>query len=245
MTRSKLESVKQPFLDIISLYDSNNPATEAYRTLRTNIMFKTFDKPIQVVNITSADQSEGKSTTALNLAVVYSQLNKRVLVLDLDLRLPSIHKKLKIRNTIGITDFLNNRVTFDDAIKHVLKNVDVMTAGTKIIYHSEFIQSAVLQQFIEKMRSEYDFIIIDCPPVGLVTDAVIVSRYTDGTILVCESNKNEKKNLQRMKYQFDEVGSNVLGIVITKADFGKKYYSHYGYGYGYKKDKKGKKRKEK
>lgn len=243
MTKSRLETMKQPFLDIISLYDSNNPATEAYRTLRTNIMFKTFEKPIQVVNVTSADQNEGKSTTVLNLAVVYSQLNKKVLVIDLDLRLPSIHKKLKIRNVMGITDYLNNRVSFEDSIKHVLKNVDVMTAGTKIIYHSEFIQSLVLQQFVEKVREDYDFIIIDCPPVGLVTDAVIVSRYTDGTIIVCESNKNERKNLQRMKYQFEEVGSNVLGVVITKADFGKKYYSHYGYGYGYKKDKKGRKRK--
>ncbi|SJZ77419.1 CpsD/CapB family tyrosine-protein kinase [Anaerorhabdus furcosa] len=217
--------------DLISIYDSSNPATEAYRALRTNIMYKNFDAPIKVINITSATQGEGKSTTCLNLAVVFSQLNKKVLVMDLDLRIPTIHKKLRIRNTMGITDLLNGRATVDNVVKPVFKNIDVITTGTKIIYHSEFIQSTALMNFIERMKDEYDIILLDCPPVGIVTDALIVSKYSDGTILVCESDKNDKKTLIRVKYQFDEVESKVLGVVITKADFGKKYYSHYNYQY--------------
>ncbi|MEG0403130.1 MAG: CpsD/CapB family tyrosine-protein kinase [Anaerorhabdus sp.] len=237
MTSNRVEANKV-LKDLISIYDSDSPATEAYRSLRTNIMFKNFDKPIKVVNVTSASQGEGKSTTCLNLAIVYSQLNKKVLILDLDLRIPSIHKKLRMRNTIGITDLLNNRATKEEAIKHVFNNIDVITTGSKIIYHSEFIQSKALTLFIEEMRKEYDFIIIDCPPVGLVTDGIIVSNYTDGTIIVCESDRNDKKTLQRMKYQFDEVGTNVLGVVITKADLSKKYYSYYGYRYDDTKSKK-------
>lgn len=222
---------------LITMTDSDNPASEAYRTLRTNLMMREFDKEMQVINVISAAASEGKSTTVLNLAVVYAQLNKKVLVIDLDLRLPSIHKKLKIRNRSGITDVLTQHVVFDEAVIHYADNLDVLTSGTKIPFASEFIQSASLKTFIAKMREKYDVILLDCPPINLVTDGIIVSSVADGTLLVIAHNQDERKDLLRAKDLLDQMNTNIVGIVMTRMPVSKKYYD-YSYRYSDRKPEK-------
>ncbi len=228
---------------LITMIDSDSPAAEAYRTLRTNLLMREFDKEMKVINVISASAAEGKSTTVLNLAVVYAQLNKKVLVIDLDLRVPSVHKKLKIRNRMGITDVLTQHVHFEEAVIHYADNMDVLTSGTRIPFASEFIQSASLKSFIEKMTEKYDVILLDCPPVGLVTDGIIISDVADGTLLVIAHNQDERKDLLRVKDLLEQMNTRVIGIVMTRMPVSKKYYD-YSYRYTDKKQAVSKKKKK-
>ena len=217
--------------ELITLTDPDAPASEAYRTLRTNILMRNFDKDMKVINIISTTAQEGKSTCVLNLAMVYAQLQKKVLVIDLDLRMPTIHKKLKLKNKKGISDIIGHQAEFEEVVLQPYENVDVITAGTKIPFASEFIQSNALKEFIDERRNEYDLILLDCPPVGLVTDGVVAANYCDGTILVCASNRNDRKELLRVKDQLEQTQVNVIGIVMTMMPVQKKYYNSYGYRY--------------
>ena len=217
--------------ELITLTDPDAPASEAYRTLRTNILMRNFDKDMKVINIISTTAQEGKSTCVLNLAMVYAQLQKKVLVIDLDLRMPTIHKKLKLKNKKGISDIIGHQAEFEEVVLQPYEYVDVITAGTKIPFASEFIQSKALKEFIDEKRNEYDLILLDCPPVGLVTDGVVAAGYCDGTILVCASNRNDRKELLRVKDQLEQTQVNVIGIVMTMMPVQKKYYNSYGYRY--------------
>ena len=217
--------------ELITLTDPESSASEAYRTFRTNILMRNFDKDMKVINIISTTAQEGKSTCVLNLAMVYAQLQKKVLVIDLDLRMPTIHKKLKLKNKKGISDIIGHQAEFEEVVLQPYENVDVITAGTKIPFASEFIQSNALKEFIDERREEYDLILLDCPPVGLVTDGVVAASYCDGTILVCASNMNDRKELLRVKDQLEQTQVNVIGIVMTMMPVQKKYYNSYGYRY--------------
>ena len=219
---------------IVSLTNPESVSAEAYRTLRTNIMMREFDKPMRVINIVSANAQEAKTTTAINLACVYGQLGKKTLLIDLDLRLPSIHKKLKLKNQNGITDVLNKKTKFKDAVIHYKNTFDILLSGTKMPFTSEFIQSKALVEFLEESKNIYDVIIIDCPPVNLVPDGLITSTYCDGTIMCIASGYDESKELERAKESLVNAKVNVLGVVMTRMPEGKKYYN-YKYSYGYHK----------
>ena len=225
--------------DIITLIDSEDPASEAYRSLRTNIIMRQFDKDMQVINVISTSAAEGKSTTILNLGVVFAQLGKKTLVLDLDLRLPTVHKKMKVKNKVGVSDVVTRNARFSDALIQYAENLDLITSGTKIPYAAEFLQSEILKEFIGGLREIYDVILIDCPPVGLVTDGIIVSNYCDGTLLVIASGQDERRDLIRVKEQLEQTKTNVIGIVMTKMPVSKKYYnSAYRYADNSKKSRK-------
>ena len=212
--------------NLITVYDPDSKASEAFRSLRTNIIFRKFEKEIKVINVVSTNNQEGKSTCVLNLAVVFAQLDKNVLVIDLDLRIPKIHKKLNFKNKLGISDILNKSCTKSDATVNYAKYLDVITAGTRIIYQSELLQSIALKNFINSMREEYDYIILDCPPVSLVTDGVIVSSYCDATLLVCEYNRNTKKDLLDVKSKFENMNCNIIGTILNRAPISKSNYTY-------------------
>ncbi len=257
MTNKVEESnILKPSDNLVTLTQPDSVASEAFRILRTNISLKDFDSKIKVINVISCSAKESKSTTVLNLGYVFSQLGKRVLVMDLDLRLPSLHKKLKMKNKNGITDVIAKTIDFNEAVIHYTKNMDIILSGTRNPYASELIQSKVFSNVLEVLRNAYDMIIIDCPPVGLVTDGVITSTLCDGTIMCVASGMNDKKDLEKTKDLIDQFNVNILGIVMTRFPAGKRYYSKYGYkkygygyGYGYygdsDKKKKGKKEKKK
>ena len=230
----------KPADNLITMLEPDSPAAEAFRTLRTNLTLRDFDKKLKVINVISTNAQESKSTTVLNLAYVYSQLGKKVLVIDLDLRLPSIHKKLNLRNKNGLSDILSGQVSITEAMVHVTENMDVILAGTKIPFAAEFIQSRMLKEFINGLKEKYSLILLDCPPVGLVTDGVIASNLADGTILCLASGKNDVKDLEKTKDLLEQMNVNILGIVMTRMPMTKKYYD-YSYG-GSNAKKKGKKK---
>ena len=226
----------KPSDNLITLIDPENVTSEAFRILRTNISLKDFDSKLKVINVISTTAQESKSTTVLNLGYVFSQLGKKVLIMDLDLRLPSIHKKLRLKNKNGITDVIARSIDFNDAVIHYTQKMDVILSGTKNPYASELIQSKAFSNILDSLRKTYDLILIDCPPVGLVTDGVITSTLCDGTIMCIASGKNDKRDLEKTKDLLNQFNVNILGIVMTRMPVTKKYYSKYGYnkyGYGY------------
>lgn len=235
----------------VVVFDSpNSSIAEAYRGLRTNLLYRNFDEQIKVINVVSINAQEGKSTTVVNLAGVFSQLNKKVLVIDLDLKYPSIHKKIKVKNAVGVTDVLTGQASITEAIFTYAPNMDVLLSGKMVPFSSEIIQSEALVRLLQRLEYMYDLIIIDCPPIGLVADGIVLSNLSDGTLLVCASGRSERRDLIHAKETLKEMNVNVLGVVFTRAPISKRYgyYSKYGYGYGYyasdsikKKSKKSKK----
>ena len=244
----------KPSQNIITLTEPDHVASEAYRILRTNISLKDYDNNLKIINVVSTNAQESKSTTVLNLAYVFSQLNLKVLVIDLDLRLPSLHKKLRLKNSVGISDVINKRVSFEDAVIRYTKKMDILLSGTKNPYSAEYIQSKSFKDLLADLRNQYDKIIIDCPPIGLVTDGIITSTLCDGTILCIASGHDDRKELENVKDLLSQFDVNILGIVMTRVPVAKRYYSKkygygkygkygkgYGYGYYGKRDDKDKK----
>ena len=227
-----------PSDNLVTMLRPDSVAAEAFRILRTNLSLRDFDKELKLINVVSSVSEESKSTVALNLAYVYSNLNKRVLVIDMDLRRPSIHKKLRLKNKIGVTNVVAKQCTFEEAVIKFAKNYDVLLAGTKTPFASEFVQSKAYSDFLYACKEVYDIVILDCPPINLVTDGMIVSTYCDGTIMCVATNRAEKKELEKAKDQLKQFNVNVIGIVMTRVPISKKKYGYdygysYGYGYGY------------
>lgn len=239
---------RKPADNFVTLLNPDTVAAESFRILRTNLSLRDFDEAIQVINVISAFQKEAKSTTVINLAYVYSQLGKKVLVMDLDLRLPSLHKKLRLRNKIGVTDVMNKKCSFADAVIHYTSNYDVLLSGTKTVYASELIQSNAFRTFLDELKQKYDIILIDCPPINMVTDGMIASTLSDGTIMCIASNHDDKSDLIKARDTLKQFDIRMLGIVMTMMPMSKKYYSHeygYGYGYGHTSDKKSRRKNKK
>lgn len=215
-------------LFVISQYDTL--AAEAIRTLRTNIILRDFEKQIKVISVMSIIEAQGKTTIISNLAASFAQLGKRVLLIDGDLHIPTVHHKLNIKNGFGLVDVVSGFKTFEECVVHYMNDLDVLTAGTSVPFASEFVQSSALQNFITTKRDQYDFIFIDCPPIVPISDALIVSKYTDGALLIIAAGESDRKILRQSKERLDDLDINVLGIVLNKAEMSK---HHYGYNYRY------------
>lgn len=218
------------------LITENNPkaiASEAYRTLRTNIQYSSFDKEIKTILVTSTGPAEGKSTTCGNLALTMAQADKRVLVIDCDLRRPTVHKKFTISNEKGVSNFLIGETGLDEVVRKYSENLYLLPAGTIPPNPSEMLSSKKLKEFLEKVKDGFDCIIIDSPPVMAVTDAQILSTIVDGVLLVAASGQTEKEGLIKAKEQILKVNGNLLGVVLTKIPVKKgKGYGNYYYYYG-------------
>lgn len=216
---------------------------EAYRTLRTNIQYASFDKELRRILVTSSGPGEGKSTTAANLALSIAETGKSVLLIDCDLRKPSIHKKFKISNEKGVTNFLLGEVTFEQATKVYKNKLFIMTAGTIPPNPAEMLSSNKLKNFLKKVSDQFDMVIIDSPPVMAVTDAQILSTITDGVILVITSAQTEKVMAIKAKESLKKVNANILGVVLNriKEENGKSY----GYYYYYNEEENGEVKKKK
>lgn len=233
---------------VITHSDPKSPISEAYRMLRTNIQYSSFDKPLKTFAITSSGPMEGKTTTAVNLAVTFANAGSRVLLVDADLRKPQIHKMLVLSNRSGLTgymalhDDLNNYVRSCD-----IGNLSVLTSGIIPPNPSELLVSDSMKQFMTHVKKEYDIVIFDTPPVGHVTDAAIISALVDGVILVINSGKVKIDDAKRAKEMLVNVNANILGVVLNNLHKGVKgNYQYYRYiNEENKEKKKGKRRKEK
>ncbi|MDF2883294.1 MAG: capsular exopolysaccharide biosynthesis protein [Clostridiaceae bacterium] len=201
--------------------------SEAYRTLRTNIQYLAINKEIKSILVTSACPKEGKSTVSGNLALSFAQDGKKVIIIDCDLRQPSIHTKFKISNLCGITEVLIGRETLDTAIQNYKLNLDILTSGKCPPNPSEMINSTVMSNLLEELKNKYDMLIIDSPPLEVVSDGQILSTKVDGTIIVLKSEKSKISSVKESKNLLNRVGANIIGLVINEVKNRKKKYSYY------------------
>lgn len=230
---------------IASLERPQSNISEAYRSIRTGIEFSNLDKGLKVICITSSKKDEGKSTVVANLAVSFAKIDKKVLLIDGDLRNPTTNRLFDLANTNGIVDILLGKKNLDDCIKKTKQeNLYILTGGVIPPNPSEVLASQKMSEFIKSIRSEYDYIFIDAPPVGIVSDAAIISSYSDGVIFVVGSNEVDKNLAKLAKERLDSVNANILGVILNKfkADINNEYYSYDYYGQD---DTQNKKRKRK
>lgn len=209
---------------------------EVYRHLRTNIEYSSVDKKIHVINITSTQPGEGKTTTSTNLSIVSSGQYGRVLLVDCDMRKPQVHKRFNISNRFGLSNVLaGDNVNIPDSYFSKFKDKDtegvlyVLPAGVKVPNPTELLSSEKFKEFIECMRMRFEFIILDCPPVLSVSDCIPVSRVSDGTLFVVSSKDTDKNDAKTALQQLQRNGANVIGTVLNKVDKTNEnsYYSYY------------------
>ena len=228
--------------NLITQTNPKSPISEAFRTLRTNIQFSSIDKEIRTIVFTSSTPKEGKTTVAANLASSIAMGDKRVLIIDCDLRRPNLHKLYEIPNFEGLTNVLMGERTLDEVLHYGMKesnSLSILTSGPLPPNPSELLSSIKMRKFLENVKLEYDMIILDSPPVGLVTDSAVLSTIVDGTILVIESGKTEIEAAQRAKELLDKVNANILGVVLNKIPMGNRgsyKYSYYQYNDYYGED---------
>ncbi|MGL4971593.1 MAG: polysaccharide biosynthesis tyrosine autokinase, partial [Culicoidibacterales bacterium] len=207
--------------------------SEAYRVLRTNIRLSKLDKDIQVISVTSATPTEGKSTTVANLAATFAQTGKRTLIIDADLRKPTMHKQFDLAKMRGLSSVLVEMETFEACVQKCKnqENLDILVSGPLPPNPSEMLESHKFAAFIDTVRNEYDVIIIDAPPILAVADAQIISEMTDRTLLVAAYNQVHKDQLLESTKRLKKVDANVMGVVMTKVDMRNQNGDYYYYYY--------------
>ena len=216
--------------------------SEAYKSLRTNINFISSTSDVKSIVLTSAIPQESKSNVAVNMAINMASEGKKVILIDCDLRKPVLHKYLRVgRNQQGLTDVLASRAKLDDCIvKFKDVKVHLLPAGTVPPNPSEMLSQERMKKLIDYLKEQYDFVILDAPPVSVVTDAAVLGHYVDGAILVVRSKFAPKETIQLAKQKLENVDIKILGVVLTRYNAKKStknsaytYSYSYGYGYGY------------
>ncbi|MBU3107663.1 CpsD/CapB family tyrosine-protein kinase [Clostridium gasigenes] len=204
-------------------------AAESYRTLRTNLQYSSFDKEYKVIVVTSSEPGEGKSTTAGNLAMSLAQGEKKVILIDCDLRKPSLHKRFKISNIMGLSDVLIGREVIENAATRYKKNITVLTSGKIPPNPSEMLGSKAMTALLKELQGIFDYIILDTPPVQAVTDSQILGAKADGVILVVKAEKTKKESVQNSINLLKKVNAHIIGTVLNGVDNKRnKYYYYYG-----------------
>lgn len=216
-------------INLIAHNDLKNPATEAYRVIRTSIQFAQAGKELKTLAVTSCIPNDGKSMTAANLAVVLTQAGKSVLLIDCDMRNPTVHKNFNLSNKVGLSSCISMGTALSDAVqKTSIEGLYALTGGVIPPNPSELLGSEQMKNVLQRAKEQYDYVLIDTPPVMPVTDALIVSRFVDGMILVIASAEIKVEMARDVKNQLQHAGANILGVVLNKVRS-----EHHGYGYGY------------
>lgn len=206
-----------------SMYD------EAIRSVRTNIQFSSLDKKNKIISITSTKPAEGKSTVIYKLAKSFADNGEKVILLDCDLRSPSISEIAGINDNVGITNYLTGKVNIQRAINkdREQSNLDMIFTGPVPPNPAEMLASDTFREFIEDLSKEYDYVFIDTPPVGLFTDASLVSTISDGVIFVIKSSDTKKEDIALAIENLKKVDAHILGAVLTHMPMKDKKYGNY------------------
>lgn len=204
------------------------PIAEAFRSLRTNLEFAGVDKPLKTILVTSPGPGEGKTTVSTNLAAVISQGNKRVALIDADLRRPSIHKRLGISNRRGLSDIFRGQLDIRDVIRPWRNSFAVITSGSLPPNPAELLGSAKMSEMLSELEKFTDMVVLDSPPF-LVTDAPVLAAKADGVILVIRPGRTPVDAAKAMMEQLDRVGARVVGVVLNRVPRSGSYYYSYKY----------------
>ena len=211
---------------------------ESYKTARTNIAYSIIKKGCKKIAFTSSSKGEGKTVTAMNVAsALAQQVDTKVLVIECDLRRPHVHSALKLAPTPGLTNYLNDECTADEIIQSTkLSNMNAVCYGAVTPNPSELLASEAMADFVKMVEKDYDYIIFDTPPIGVVIDAVPIIKASDGVVVVVKNNSTTYPQLNTTLETLERSGGKTLGIIINKVKPAetKKYKKGYGnYSYGY------------
>lgn len=241
---------------------------EAYKSIRANIMFSVMKKGCKTIVVSSSSPNDGKTTTTINLAITFAQADQKVLLIDGDLRKPKIHHYFSVPNAPGLTDYLGstvsasrtNRVDLFDVIHpSEFENLSILCSGSIPPNPAELLGSELMSNFLEEISKDFDYIIIDTPPINVVSDALPIIRESDGVVLVVRSNQTTHPDIQRTISSLEFIDAKILGFIVNfvgdgqEGKYGYKYggyryggrysysrysygggtYGGYGYGYGY------------
>ncbi len=211
--------------------DPKAVSSEAFRTLRTNLQFASPDAKLETILITSSVPAEGKSTVCSNLAVSIVQTGKDVILVDCDLRKPTVHKTFGLNNAVGLTSVLTGQVAVEDALQKThCEGLSVLTAGPLPPNPTELLQSNVMQEVLKKLKLMGDQVLLDAPPVLPVADSMILSTYVDGVVLVIASRQVPREIALRAKELLQNTNARLLGVVLNQVRYssdGDQYYYNY------------------
>ena len=212
-------------IDLIAQYDKKSPITEAYRVVRTNLQFAGAGKQIKLISFTSTTPFEGKSTTISNVAITMAQDDKKVLLIDCDMRKPVQHKKFGLPNK-GQSNYIAPGAEFSDVVqREVVENLDVLPSGPIPPNPSEILGSARMEELLKEVSAQYDYILLDMPPVLPVTDAAVIGSKVDGVIFVLSAGSISPEEAKEAQNRLKQGGANILGVILNKVP------QHRGYGY--------------
>ncbi|MGP4074861.1 CpsD/CapB family tyrosine-protein kinase [Halobacillus sp. K22] len=231
MALSKKKNNQQTSVrSIIANDNPKSPIAEQYRTIRTNLQFASVDKELETMIVTSPGPSEGKSLTTANVAVVFAQQGKKVLLVDADLRKPTVHYTFRADNTSGLSNFLvRNRSLKELAKESRVENLDLLPSGPIPPNPSELLGSTMMEKLIGEAKEHYDMIIFDTPPVLAVADSQVLSKFVDGALVVVRSKQTEQEAAGKAKEQLEQSRANILGVVLNDMDVkDSNYYYYYG-----------------
>lgn len=218
-------------IDFITHYDSRSPVSEAYRAIRMNLQFASAGKTLKTVVFTSTVPNEGKSTTVANLAIAMGQDNKKILLIDCDLRKPIVHRRFGLLNK-GLTNCFAEDLPLKEVIQaDVFPNLDVVTSGPVPPNPAELLGSKKMKALLQEAAEAYDYVFLDMPPVLAVTDAALMSSQVDGTVLVIGSGDISPDEGKQAQSVLEKVHANILGVILNKVPQHHKsgYYYYYYY----------------
>lgn len=218
---------------IIDVFPAVHPISEAYRSVRSSLVYASLDKPLRLLSATSAVPGEGKSTFTMNLAISFARDGKRVLVVDCDLRRPVQHRAFpSLSNQIGLTDVLARRVEASAAIQPTsVDGLFVLTSGPVPTDPARLVESHRLAELLAELREQWDLVLVDTPPCLVVHDSLIIARVVDGMIVVVESGKTGRKLVSDMRARFEAVGVEPVGVALNKLNHSTSGYGYYGKAY--------------
>jgi capsular exopolysaccharide synthesis family protein len=200
---------------LVSVLDPMSAGAEAYRILSTNVLYASGDGPPKVVLLTGPGTGEGKSTTCANLAVVMVQAGKSVLLVDCDLRKPALHSMFGLRNVFGLVDVLSGERNLRDVYQEPMTGLKLVTAGPAQPIPAEILSLGRLAHLLQEVRQEFEYILLDAPPVESTSDPAILAAQVDGTLLVFDAQGTRKGALRRSIRSLEAVGANLLGMVMN------------------------------
>jgi len=202
---------------LVTIYSPRSPISEAYRTLRTNLQFVSLDKPLQSLLVTSSGPDEGKSTMLANLAVAIAQTEKRVILVDCDLRRPSLHKLFGLGHREGLTTMMvdDNAMKAPPLQETAVPGLSLLASGTLPPSPSDLLGSQRMDRVLAVLKEQADMVLLDAPPVLAVSDAAILATKADGVLLVVSAGQTRRESVQMAKTKLEKVNANLIGAVLT------------------------------